>query len=365
MRDLIRKITNFIEADVQDPGETKDLAVLIRVVTLFGIIYYFCHAIFFAYLGHFVLSFISVGAIGLACSAFILTYENQTKFALLITTIGLLMVSLVYTLNLGNAPSYHTAIYLNILIIYYKKTERMRLKMFLTVGMILSLIVVSCLSDLWPYRVDLNDFWSRFILLFNICAHGSFMLGFSYSYGNKFNRSEEKLRRINENLERLANYDSLTSLVNRRHMTDILAEKVYQNNKTGEHFTVAIADIDHFKNINDSYGHDTGDYVLSKVADIMRKNMRYKGTIARWGGEEFLFIFDNQGLDEAAAFLEGLRKDIEKQHFDYKEHHISISMTFGVEEYNSRLGIDATIIRADRKLYAGKESGRNKVVSRL
>ncbi|MCR4584098.1 MAG: GGDEF domain-containing protein [Lachnospiraceae bacterium] len=365
MRDLIKKITEFIEADVKDPGETKDLAVLLRIVTLFGIIYYFCHAVFFAYLGHFVLAFISVGAIGLACSAFILTYENNTNLALLITTVGILLISLAYTLNLGNAPSYHTAIYLNILIIYYKKTERMRLKMFLTVGMILILIAVSCLCDLWPYRVELDEFWSRFILMFNICAHGSFMLGFSYSYGNKFNRSEEKLRRINDNLERLANYDPLTSLVNRRRMTDILAEKVYTFNRTGERFTIAIGDIDHFKNVNDTYGHDTGDYVLSKVAETMRKYMRYKGTIARWGGEEFLLIFDNQDLEGAALLLETLRKDIEKLHFDYKEHRINVSMTFGVEEYNSRTGIDSTIIRADRKLYKGKESGRNKVVSHL
>ncbi|MCR5120064.1 MAG: GGDEF domain-containing protein [Lachnospiraceae bacterium] len=365
MKELIRKITNFIEADVQDPGETKDLAVLLRVVTLFGIIYYFCHSVFFAYLGHFILAFISVGAIGLACAAFILTYENNTNLALIITTVGLLCVSICYAINLGMGPSYHTAVFLNILIIYYKKTERMRLKMFLTIGMILLLIAVAGFTDLWPYRVELNDFWSKFILMFNICAHGSFMLGFSYSYGNKFNRSEEKLRRINENLERLANYDPLTSLVNRRHMTEILAEKVYQNNRSGEHFTIAIADIDHFKKINDSYGHDTGDHVLSKVAETMRKYMRYKGTVARWGGEEFLFIFDNQDLDGTAKLLETLRKDIENLQLDYKEHHLSVSITFGVEEYNSRLGIDATIIRADKKLYAGKESGRNKVVSHL
>ena len=365
LRDLLKKITAFIEADVQDPGETKDLAVLIRVVTLFGIVYYFCHAIFLAYLGHFILSFILVAAIGLAVSAFILSYENMTGLALLITIIGNLAISITMTLNLGDYPCYYTSIFLNILIIYYKKTERMRLKMFFTIGMILTVVAVSCLGDLWPYRVVLNSFWNQFIHAFNICAHGSFMLGFSYSYGNKFNRSEEKLRRINENLERLANYDSLTSLVNRRHMTDILAEKVYQNNRTGETFTIAIADIDHFKAINDSYGHDTGDYVLSKISDVMRKYMRYKGTIARWGGEEFLFIFDNQDLDRSAKLLETLRKDIENLHLDYKEHHLTVSMTFGVEEYNQRIGIDATIMRADKKLYKGKESGRNKVVSHL
>ncbi len=365
MRELLKKITNFIEADVTDPGETKDLAVLLRVVTLFGIIYYFCHSIFLAYLGHFVLSFIGVGAIGLACAAFILTYENHTTIALVITTVGILIINSIFTLNLGTYPSYHTAIYLNILIIYYKKTERMRLKMFCTVGMILSLIVLAGIGELWPYRVELNEFWSQFLLMFNICAHGSFMLGFSYSYGNKFNRSEEKLRRINENLERMANYDSLTSLVNRRHMTNILADKVYKNNRDGDRFAVAIGDIDHFKKINDSYGHDTGDYVLSKVADTMRKYMRYKGTVARWGGEEFLFIFDNQDLEGAAGLLETLRKDIENLHLDYKEHHLSVSMTFGVEEFNPRIGMDATIMRADKKLYNGKENGRNRVVSRL
>ena len=178
----------------------------------------------------------------------------------------------------------------------------------------------------------------------------------------KFNQAEDKLRRINENLERMANIDTLTGLSNRRHMNEYLAGLVFEYNRSNKVFTMAIGDIDFFKKVNDTYGHDTGDYVLSTAAALFKKFMKDKGHVARWGGEEFLFAFENMDLDKAYRFLDELRHEIEKTPMDFKEFHFNITMTFGIEEFNPRLGIESTINRADGKLYKGKQGGRNRVV---
>ncbi len=364
MNSLFKRFRKFIETDVKDSRETRDLAVMIRITSIYAVFYYLFCSFIFAFLGHFILAFTMVWCIALCCGAFVCTYEDHTTAALIIVNISILTSVIMCTLRFGNYCAFYLPAFGNILTVFYKQSEHSRHKSVYTLLLTAGLMLLSLFGGLWPGRLHLGPRVSDILLTGNIFFFGIYLLGTAYAFGSKFSRSEEKLRKINENLERLANYDSLTSLPNRRYITQILTDMVHDNKVSGKIFTIAIGDIDHFKKVNDSYGHDAGDHLLSTIAGELRAFMRYKGYVARWGGEEFLFIFENTGLDAAAGHLDALRENIEGIVLDHKDMHLGVTMTFGAEEFNPHLGLDAAINNADKKLYEGKESGRNRVVSR-
>lgn len=152
--------------------------------------------------------------------------------------------------------------------------------------------------------------------------------------------------------------DALTGLYNRRYGEKKVAE-VHANQI--DDFCLAIGDIDFFKGVNDTYGHECGDVVLAEVAAILNKNMKNKGFVARWGGEEFLLVFENSMLDDAVDTLRHILTEIRRKTINYKNEKVRITMTFGVCQ-GSTDQIDSLIRIADSKLYEGKEGGRNQIV---
>ncbi|MCR5251260.1 MAG: GGDEF domain-containing protein [Lachnospiraceae bacterium] len=356
------RITAFLFQDVQSEKETKDLAVLIRIICCIFVLYFLVIGITVASIGHYLTGLLLVGGIGLTVGAFILTYENRTVLGMVLLNILLLFFPTMLTLLLGFSQGFYLPVFLNILLIYFNKTNRMVLKRVYSISLMIYLMCLAEISNAVNLTVVPSATLSMWFQTFNMLMFSCAILASAWSYCQKFNQAEEKLRRINENLERMANLDTLTKLSNRRHMNEHLAGLVFDYNRSNKAFTMAIGDIDFFKKVNDTYGHDTGDYVLSTVADIFRKYMKDKGHVARWGGEEFLFSFENMDLEKAYRYLDELRHLIESTPMDFKEYHFNITMTYGIEEFNPRLGIEATINRADAKLYKGKQGGRNRVV---
>ena len=118
-------------------------------------------------------------------------------------------------------------------------------------------------------------------------------------------------------------------------------------------------DIDHFKHVNDTYGHDVGDMVLRASVDIVKDNLKPSHVFGRWGGEEFIYVLPETELSEAIEFAENLRSQIEQSYFTTVQH---ITMSFGVTQYMAGDTIDSFVKRADEGLYKAKEGGRNRVV---
>ena len=123
-----------------------------------------------------------------------------------------------------------------------------------------------------------------------------------------------------------------------------------------------LIEIRKLKYVNDNYGHDVGDEVLKKVADILTESMRETGTVARWGGEEFLLIFPECNGDIAFTKLEDIRKKIKDMRVQKENFEFGITMTFGLAEYDFQNGLNATLKEADKKLYMGKEKGRDVII---
>ena len=179
--------------------------------------------------------------------------------------------------------------------------------------------------------------------------------------------NEEFFARINSNIEIIelfdeiknkANKDHLTGLYNRRYLFNI-GNEIYTDCKTNNKvFAIAILDIDNFKRINDTYGHDIGDIALKEVAVILNKNISSNGLISRLGGEEFCICFYNRNEDEVKELLEYIRKDFEKNVIEIKDIQLKYTISIGCS-FDFGINIDEMIRNADEYLYEAKKDGRN------
>ena len=169
------------------------------------------------------------------------------------------------------------------------------------------------------------------------------------------------LIKMQRSLQELVELDILTGLYNRRSGEKLLKQACENYRKDGTPFCVAIGDIDHFKKVNDSYGHECGDIVLVRISELIKEHMQGRGFVARWGGEEMLLVYDNMRLEAAASCMRKLMEEIRALRIPVCDTQIGITMTFGIMEGNA--GKLEHIVRdADAKLYEGKNSGRDIIV---
>lgn len=168
-----------------------------------------------------------------------------------------------------------------------------------------------------------------------------------------------------EELEKYVNYDTLTHLLNRKSMDNYL-QVAYKQAKTHQApFCLLLIDIDKFKHINDTYGHDCGDEVLKSVAQIISMGVKQNDNVFRWGGEEILVLLRADG-ERAVSVAERIRNDIQNSPINYRgEVSIFVTITIGVSQYTNGSTIQQMMDDADAKLYYGKRNGRNQVVSEL
>lgn len=163
-------------------------------------------------------------------------------------------------------------------------------------------------------------------------------------------------------LRKLVEEDSLTGLYN-RHYGEIWLKQAQKNmSGQGTRFYVAIADIDFFKKFNDNYGHDCGDMVLKMVSSVLLDRMSQRGYASRWGGEEFLLVFEAENMDEAFQVVKKIADDIKNIKIRYNGEILGVAVTIGITEGVVDKKIDEIVKEADNALYMGKENGRDQVV---
>lgn len=165
---------------------------------------------------------------------------------------------------------------------------------------------------------------------------------------------------MQRSLHNLVEQDALTALANRRFGDQRLRQIVKNAAADGTSFCIAIGDIDDFKKINDTYGHDCGDLVLKRVAEVFRRRMRGNGFAARWGGEEFLLVFENMDLMRAKLLLKEILDDIRSMECKYDDVTVCVTMTFGLTQGDTE-NVTELLRTADDRLYKGKNSGKNQV----
>ena len=154
--------------------------------------------------------------------------------------------------------------------------------------------------------------------------------------------------------------DPLSGLWNRKGLDDLLEREISRATRGSAPLAVAMIDIDHFKRINDTFGHPTGDRVISEIASICHGSLRREDIVGRYGGEEFIAVLPNLDSENALNAMERLRSSVEETRIDLVDAALTVSI--GVTVSDGSEAFDHAVDRADRALYAAKRSGRNKVV---
>ncbi len=170
------------------------------------------------------------------------------------------------------------------------------------------------------------------------------------------------LEASNKQLEYLSNYDHLTNLYNRRYFESVIIQEITDNPAyVSRNIIVGIMDIDHFKKVNDAYGHKAGDKVLQEISKRIKKHITGKNSSSRWGGEEFSFVFIDMTREQCHTLVEELRVIIEDMIVEFEKYSIRITSSFGLAKLQGVREQDVSIgfIQADNALYIAKENGRN------
>ncbi len=353
-------IRDFINKDIKYENETKRTIVALRILY---IVEFVAFILDIAISGIEVIKMYPFRIFALFLANILLfafTYHSKTR-----TSLILFILFLVCYINSmipcfgwsAGMQNYFIIILMLCFFAMYGKT----VYKFMYAGFVLivRIITIGIYGGLKPqgYISFVDD---KLLQITNISAVFISIIFISYVFSQKENEAENKLMKYNNQLKKEANTDQLTGLFNRRRAYDYLKE--VRNVTDASFVSVAMGDIDFFKKVNDTYGHDAGDEVLRAVADIMRAQCRSTSVISRWGGEEFLIILPECNGDNAFIAIERLRNAVQKNVINVDGTEIKVTMTFGIAEFGITSNIDGVIKEADEKLYYGKTHGRNQVI---
>lgn len=274
---------------------------------------------------------------------------EMTTILLLLAPIGAAVGNLIIVANVENPATYLTELYL---ILFWTFTVSGLRLLQATVSAFSTFTVVFIatyfLFPLTPELFIMHFFWMFSAFSFGLL--GAYLL----------ERSNKRVFLNHEQLERQAVTDKLTGLFNRTRLDDILQNELDRSQRFGHAFGMVVLDIDHFKNINDSYGHQVGDTVLVDIARLIKEHLRSTDKAVRWGGEEFILIYLETNVDELQSLAEELRIKIEGHRFKTVGH---VTVSCGVTLYKNGDTIASIIKRADKALYLAKSGGRNRIES--
>lgn len=178
----------------------------------------------------------------------------------------------------------------------------------------------------------------------------------------KIEKQRQELAAAYKKMELLARTDPLTQLWNRRHFLERFQDEIIRFERSKKPFSVVLGDIDNFKAVNDRHGHDCGDFVLVSIAKSIKAMVRKQDVVGRWGGEEFILLLPESSLEGGKIVAEEARERIAAESYCFADSRISVTMSFGVSEFDGSVDMDTCIKQADAALYSGKRRGKNRVV---
>lgn len=205
---------------------------------------------------------------------------------------------------------------------------------------------------------------ANFVLIVVVLLGGTFLTSHLQQLRGRLRKQKEELETAFEHIRHLASHDELTGLINRRLMNELLEQECRNSERSGRPLSVAILDIDHFKRVNDDFGHAAGDTALKCFAETVSRAIRASDCLARWGGEEFLLMLPETDSDQAMAIcLSRVQGCTSAFAIAHEERQFSFTVSIGLSTRRAKEPIDRTIERADQALYAAKDGGRNRVVA--
>lgn len=356
---FLANIYNNICRDTGNQNESAKLIAVVRFLALSLIMHSLVNCVLVSFTTHIGAMVLSVLSLILFLAIFVFSYNCSTFMSYCALNVSVLFWTILNVYYFGwNIGIQHFLVVLVVFVFFCKyKHEKAKITYVVLLFLLRLLLYFYCQSHSPVIALDIrvaNAMQTVNSFFIFLC-----LALIAYLFSSSTQEMEGKLIEYNRKLMKQANTDTLTGLYNRRrtieYLEDLLADPT-------EQISVCLCDIDFFKRVNDTYGHDVGDEVLRKISDTFRKNLPPDTFISRWGGEEFLLIFPRMNGDEAGTALEILRQKIKTVIFDGGTETFSVTLTFGLVEYDFHSDITTVLKEADEKLYLGKESGRDRIV---
>lgn len=361
MKNYFSKFVKLISVDNTKQGESNKLVMVMRVLEIIMIVYTIVDALFCALHGSYIVAS-GIFAVSLAYFVlFNLSYHVPIKAQIIgVNALGVLTIVGDFRI-FGNDTRVHNLLIVLVVLAFFSQYGFYRIKTTYTLFLTALFVAIEFFGDEIDARSILPADFVLFFKVQNVIA--TFLcIGFlCYVYSKDSQHLEGKLIEYNNLLKKQASTDPLTGLCNRRSAIEFIESLIKK--KTEEMgFCVCMCDVDFFKKVNDSYGHDIGDNVLRGIASTMIEGLPKSCLISRWGGEEFLIVFPHMNGDDAKILLDVIRTKIRKLEFKAGEKVFRITVTYGLAEYGYFGDADTIVKEADEKLYLGKENGRDQIV---
>lgn len=352
----------FINKDVANPNESKKNAVMTRCICMVMLLYIIGQLLFMLHYGYFVYIAFPIGIFCIYAATLYLTYSNHTVIAyylVILMGLGWCFVSTdLYGWNMGAQYAYCT-----LLVFIFNGSFKTVKRKLLDASILLLIGFVTFVVAMTGKPVFLMSRRQTVIQeLMNMVSTFSCLALITSIFSHNTLDTERKLMDYNREMTHQAETDALTGLMNRRAGEKYFEEIRNRALREGFFVNVVMGDIDFFKKVNDTYGHDAGDEVLRVLSSKFTEFMVDKGVVARWGGEEFLFVLVDMNGDDAYFQMERLCEQIRKIVIHTGDQELKVTMTFGIEECGREQSMEDALEAADRKLYMGKARGRDQVV---
>ncbi len=356
---LLKKVYTIINQPSRFENESRHMLVLLRLLWLGETAYELLCFLLLLSAGR--ISYgVRLAFLGAAVCCFCLTYRlpRRTDIFLYVffQVVRVLLLVWLFGWDCGTQHFIFSLLVLSYFVVY----GALPVKAVFTVCLFCLRFGLFCYCRAYDPAVELPGY---LIIEMQIVTSAMLFLQLAFicgSFSSNIETADQKLILYNERLKQQASTDPLTGIWNRRSMIKYMEE--YQAANPAGRFAIALGDIDHFKLVNDRWGHDCGDAVLVWLTGLFRNSIGDRGVVSRWGGEEFLFHFNDMNGDEAYQVLSDLWYRLNDTPFIWKGEEIRVTVTIGIEENDFRSKLTELISRVDEKLYQGKDSGRNTIV---
>ena len=336
----------------RDSDRQNVMASFIGRVSLLAAAVDCIYFLFFLVLGSPLLAWINVVSVALYLGAYALVQRRRLHVAVLMIWLEAFSHAAIGTMMLGWESGFH---YLLLMFIpSVAMTASRRRLQFFVMALLAFLIFLDVAARVWgplapvPQAALLTLKWlniSIFVIMFSALA--------TY-YRQKITWAENRLKV-------LATVDTLTGLNNRRHFESEAQAHIARFQRSGVSSALVMTDIDFFKHINDTVGHEGGDRVLVAIGQLLKRELREVDSLARWGGEEFVFLMHDTAMAEALVVTERIRRAVEDSAVSLSTADIRCTMSFGVTLLQPSDTLGSAMARADQALYQSKTQGRNRV----
>ncbi len=310
------------------------------------------YILLFLWLGSMPLAAVNVLSIAMYLGAYRLIQKRYNTAALALIWLEVIGHSALGSLLIGWESGFHYYLLMFIPAIVIANTRGYAAPMVL--ALLAYYLGLHMLSDAVGPLDPLPEQGVKIVNWVHICVVFAMSAALSAFYRRTILIAEARLRKQ-------ATRDPLTGLANRSHFDAQATEALERSQRSGVPVTLMLCDVDHFKRVNDQYGHAVGDQVLVAMGQVLADNLREGDVLARWGGEEFLALMPASPLDAASATAERIRAAVAQAPLSVGPAPIALTLSFGVAQVHGPDDLQAAIARADQALYAAKHAGRNRV----